>query len=150
MNNLERFKKVMAFEKVDHPPLLIDEPWGDTWARWYQEGYHEGVSLEEYFEITPTIDFENAGLNTGLYPGFPEKVISENENEIVKIDYYGRTVRDFKNNTTIPEWLEFPVKSPGDLERIIKEHFDPGLLHGRWPKDWEIKKKQCLKRLDLN
>jgi len=144
MNNLERFKKVMAFEKVDHPPLLLDGPWGDTWARWYREGYPKGVSLDEYFKVPPTIEFENASPNTGLYPGFPEKVVSENENEIITIDSYGRTLRDFKNSTSIPEWLEFPVKSPKDLEIIIKERFDPGLLRERWPKDWEVKKKRWL------
>ncbi|MFH0797017.1 MAG: uroporphyrinogen decarboxylase family protein [Candidatus Omnitrophota bacterium] len=144
MNNLERFLKVIKFEEVDHPPLLVDGPWSDTLTRWYQEGYPKGVGLEEYFEVEP-LRFEYVGPNTGLYPPPEEKTISEDDGVIIKMDHYGRRVRDFKNSTTMPEWLEFPVKGPKDLERIIKEHFDLSLMEERWSKDWQEKKKEWLK-----
>ncbi|OIO37255.1 hypothetical protein COY52_08880 [Candidatus Desantisbacteria bacterium CG_4_10_14_0_8_um_filter_48_22] len=143
MNNRERFLKVMHFEEVDRPPFLDEGIWPDTYQRWYQEGYPKGVSIEEYFEIE-ALKLEYAGLNTNLYPEVEERIISETEKEVTKIDRYGRKVRDFKDKTSMPEWLEFPVKEAQDLERIIEEYFDLTRIAERWPKDWEEKKRKWL------
>ncbi|MGC8976207.1 MAG: uroporphyrinogen decarboxylase family protein [Candidatus Ratteibacteria bacterium] len=140
MNNKERFVRTLNFEKVDHPPILLDGPWPDTLKRWYKEGLPENISLYEYFEVDD-LKFVYAGPDTGPYPPFEEKVLYENENEIIKIDRYGRKVRDFKNSTSMPEWIEFPVKNKSDLERIIKERFDISLIKERWHKDIEEKIK---------
>ena len=134
----------MHFQPVDHPPLIVGEPWGDTWERWYQEGYPRGVNLNDYFEIEP-FDYEYGGLQTGLFPMWEEKIITETENEVIKIDQYGRKVKDFKGHTSMPEWLEFPVKTPEDLRRVINERLDPVSLDARWPVDWEEKKVEVKK-----
>lgn len=141
MNNFERFKKIMKFEKVDHPPILLDGPWSDTLKRWHKEGLPENISLYQYFEVEE-LKFVYAGLDTGPYPPFEEKVIFENENEVIKIDRYGRKVRDFKNSTSMPEWIEFPVKKRDDLEKIIEERFDLSLIEKRWQNDIEEKIKK--------
>ena len=143
MNNLERFKRTMEFQKVDHPPLLLDGPWADTWERWYKEGYPKEISMCDYFDVE-SLEFKYVGLNTGLYPEIPEKIIKETEDEIIKTDSYGRTVRDLKNSTSMPEWIDFPVKNKKDLERIIREYFDLSRINERWPKDWEKNKKEWL------
>ena len=62
---------------------------------------------------------EYAGLNTGLYPGFEEETILENENKVIKRERFGRIIKDFKEKIPMPEWLEFPVKDKRDLEKII-------------------------------
>lgn len=131
----------MRYEKVDHPPFMPESPWRDTLERWHKEGLPVGTDYEEYLGID-TLKSEYAGLNTGLYPGFEEEIISENENEVIKRDTYGRIIRDFKEQTSMPEWLEFPVKEKKDLEKIIKEHFDLSRMEERWPKDWEEKVKR--------
>lgn len=154
MNNLERFKNTLNFKEVDHPPILLDGPWHDTLERWYKEGLPENLSLYDYFEIEE-LKWEYAGLNTGPYPPFEEKIIFEDENEIVKIDRWGRKIRDFKNSTSMPEWIEFPVKDKRDLEKIINERFDPSLINERWPKDidekikkWKNEKRDYILFLD--
>lgn len=145
MNNIERFLRTMRFQKVDHPPILwADCYWPDTVERWRQEGYPQDADFFDYFEIDPSPQSENAGPKTNLYPPVEEKIISETEDEIIKIDRYGRTIRDLKEKTTMPEWLDFPVKTPKDLERIIKEYFDLSLMNERWPKDWEKTKEKWL------
>lgn len=141
MNNRERFLRVMRYEEVDHPPFMPEGPWKDTLRRWHKEGLPVGTSYEEYLRID-TLKSEYAGLNTGLFPGFEEEIISENENEVIKKDRFGRIIKDFKEDTSMPEWLEFPVKDKKDLERIIKEHFDLSRIEERWPEDWEEKVKE--------
>jgi len=126
----------MKYQDVDHPPFLNDGPWSETMARWKREGYPEGVSYDDFFGVE-TLTFEYAGLDTNVFPPFEEKILSETETEIVKIDSCGRKVRDFKDHITMPEWLEFPVKNRDDLALVLKEHFDVSLLEKRWPPDWE-------------
>ena len=105
------------------------------------------MSLGEYFEVEQ-FRIEYAGPNTSLYPPVEEKIISEDAHEVISIDSYGRTLRDLKHDTTIPEWLELPVKSPKDLERVIKEHFDPDRIDERWPDNWDEMKDRWKRSKD--
>jgi len=146
MNQRQRFLKTLRFQPVDHPPLRVDGPWPDTLQRWYREGLPRDVALHEYFGTEP-MPLAYAGPDTGPFPPFTEKIIEEKDNEIIKIDRYGRTVRDFKDHTSMPEWLEFPVKCPEDLRRIMTERFDPDTIDERFPPDWE-RKLQELNRPD--
>jgi len=141
MNNRERFLRIMRCQEVDHPPFMDEGPWRDTMARWKREGYPDGVSYDNYFGVE-TLKFDYAGPNTGIYPHFEQKVIAETETEIIKIDEYGRKVRDFKDHTTMPEWLEFPVRGRDGLAMILKEHFDISRIEKRWPADWNEKVKR--------
>lgn len=144
MNNRERFIKTLKFEECDHPPIYPEGVWEQTLKRWIKEGYPEGVSFEEYFDIEP-LKLVYAGPNTGVYPPFEQKVLEENDEFIIKIDHYGRKVRDFKNSMTMPEWIDFPVKTPEDLKRVIEEKYNPDTIEERWPSDWEDKKEKWLK-----
>jgi len=135
MNDRERFLKTMRFETVDHPPFdNVNGPWEDTLERWHKEGFPQDNDFEEYFGVSmlSSTKMQYVGPVTGLYPPPEEKVISEKGHEIIKVDAYGRTVKDFKDSTTMPEWIDFPVKNPADLERVIKEHFDLSLMDARW------------------
>jgi uroporphyrinogen decarboxylase len=138
MNNRTRFHRIMNFEAVDRIPVVLGGPWPDTMARWVREGYPEGTPLHDYFEVEP-FTAVCAGPNTGVYPPLPTRVIEDHATHVIKTDGYGRTIRDFKNHTSMPEWIDFPVKTPGDLERYIRDHFDPDRADERWPDDWEEK-----------
>lgn len=144
MNNRIRFIKTFKFEECDHPPLFPDGVWDTTIKEWKKQGFPENISLEEFFGIE-SLKLVYAGPLTGVYPPFEEKVIEEDEEIIIKIDRYGRKVRDFKNHMSMPEWIEFPVKTPQDLKKIIDEKFNPEKIEERWPFDWERKKEKWLK-----
>lgn len=143
MRNRERFLRTMRFENTDHPPIWLDNAWESTRRRWEYEGCPGNTDLYEYFGLE-RFRLEYAGLKSCLYPEVEEKIISENEREIIKLDRYGRKVRILKETESMPEWLDFPVKNPGDLERVIAERFDLSLVAGRWPEDWEHKKKKWI------
>ena len=82
---------------------------------------------------------EYAGINTLLQPPFEGKVIREDETYIWRVDRFGCTLREFKHQMTMPEWIDFPVKTATDLERILTERFDSSALHDRLPGDLEKK-----------
>lgn len=136
MNNRERFRNVMTFQPVDRVPIFLRPIWPDTMTRWLTEGYPEGVDPNEYFEVEP-VRTAYIGPHSGLYPKPEETILEETETTIIKIDKMGRTVRDFKDHTSMPEWIDFPVKTPADLERVINEHFDPAYLEERFPDNWQ-------------
>ena len=135
MNNRERFRNLMTFKPVHRVPIILAQIWPDTMTRWLHEGYPVGVEPEEYFQVEP---FRTAyiGPHGGLYPEPEEKIIDQTETTIIKTDTMGRTIRDFKDHTSMPEWIDFPAKTPAGLEHIIKEHFDPAYMEERWPDDW--------------
>lgn len=135
MTERERFLRTMRFEPVDRPPLHLVGPWPDTVARWHGEGLPRGVDVNEFLGVTP-FRVVNVSCNTGLHPRYRTRVLHEDEEFRYSIDEYGRVVRDFKEHTSMPEWMEFPVKSGEDLQRVIDEHYRVDHLDERFPIDW--------------
>lgn len=138
MTNRDRFFRTMRYEPVDRRPFTAVPVWHDTLARWHREGLPEGVDPNEYLGLEP-LRSTNISPNTGLHPPFETRTIGEDEEFLFWIDDYGRTVRDFKNHTSMPEWIDFPVKSREDLRRVIDEHLQIDNLDERFPEDWEQK-----------
>jgi uroporphyrinogen decarboxylase len=147
----ERFLRTLHYQETDRRPLYLAGPWQETLERWRGEGLpadvenvHEYLGAAEYgyrmSNITPA---------AGPFPPFERKTVRETEEEIFYIDSYGRTVHDFKHKATIPEWVEFPVKSPGDLRRYLDEHFDVDHLDARFAADWADKAKAAQARGDV-
>ncbi|MHB9133576.1 MAG: uroporphyrinogen decarboxylase family protein [Armatimonadota bacterium] len=148
MNDRERFFRTMRYQSVDHPPLHLVGPWADTMQRWYREGLPRDVDLNTYFGVK-TLRVINLSPNTGVYPAYETRVLQEDETHRIFIDNYGRTVRDFVDHTSMPEWLDFPVKTPEDLRRAIDEHYRIDNLDDRFPADWEEKVRAAAASGDL-
>ena len=128
----------MNYQPADHRPLHLVGPWPDTLERWYREGLPRGTDVHADFDVHP-LKLSNISANMSLDPLYASHVLEETETVRVFIDGYGRTVRDFKDHTTMPEWLDFAVKSPDDLRRAIDEHYQVADLDHRFPSDWEAK-----------
>jgi hypothetical protein len=136
MDNRERFLRTMRYEPVDRRPLHLVGAWPDTLARWRREGLPADVRDVHAYLGVESLRVLNLSGVSGVYPAVPARVVREDDAEIIHIDGYGRTVRDFKNHTSMPEWLDFPVKSADDLRRYLDEHFDVGRLDERFDAAW--------------
>jgi len=136
MTSRERFIRTMTYQPVDRRPLYVVGIWPDTLKRWKKEGLPEGVDVHQYLGLQP-IRSLYVGPRMGLWPPFEEKIIEERDNYRISIDGYGRKVKTFLDHTSMPEWLEFPVKNASDLERIIEEHFVLETMDLRFGEDWE-------------
>lgn len=131
MTPLERFLATAAFEPVDRPVRLEAMGfWPETLLRWGKEGLppeiNEDVSAYIYFGYDMQLPlFLGAHEHPGLDPLFDEEIIEQDEQFIVKRDMAGSVVRVLSDGTsTIPAWLESPVKDGRGWERI-KERLDP-------------------------
>ena len=144
MNDRERYLRTMRYEPVDRRPLHLVGPWPDTVARWRREGLPADIEdIHAYLGVKSLRVINVTGI-AGLHPTFESRVVKEDKEFEVSIDGYGRTVRQFKDHTSMPEWIEFPVKSPEDLRRVINEHFDIEHLNQRYPPEWEQRFQAAL------
>jgi len=135
MNNRERFHAVMDYMPVDQVPMHLVELWPDTLARWRKEGLPSDIvdsgGVNEYLGLTPLRVINLAG-EIGPYPEYEMKVVAENDEEIIKTDNYGRLTKVFRNSTSMPEWIDFPVKNEDDLQAFLDHHYDVSNLSDRF------------------
>jgi uroporphyrinogen decarboxylase len=92
-----------------------------------------GVSLYEYFGLEPFV-FRPVGVDTLLYPPFEERVLEETADFVIKVTRRGVTVRDRRDEGSMPEFLAYPITGPGDLA-WLRERLDPA-HPGRVAPDW--------------
>ncbi len=143
MNEAERYDKFINFETVDHPPMwLPGAPFEITRQRWEKEGLPAGVDLAEYFEIDQP-PCHHLGIDTLLVPKFEEEILEQNDEFIVKIDHNGVKCRNFLDETSMSEHLEYPIKGPEDIS-WLKERLSVD-APGRIETDW-LEKAETLRK----
>ena len=133
MDNRTRFLRTMRFEPVDHPPLMLSGPWGQTVQRWEREGLPAGCNLHEFFGLEP-LDMVPVGIETILYPAFKERVLEDTGTYVIKINQRGVKERNFRDGSSMPEFLDYPIKGPQDAGWLA-ERLDPESA-GRVRPDW--------------
>jgi len=157
MNSRERFQRTMHYQGPDHPPICeFLGFWEETINRWYLEGLPTSIvmstsgisvykgsglsggrsvsgipSICEYFGLETRARLP---LDFGPIPRFVNRTLEDMERYRIEIDESGATRKAMKRGTTIPAFMEFPVKTRADFEKI-EERFDPSDLR-RYPLDW--------------
>lgn len=133
MTYRERFLKTMRYESVDHPPLVVPGPWPAALRRWETEGLPKGVNLYDYFGL-PRLQTVHLKMETILFPPFEEKILEETGEYVVKINRNGVKERNFRDGSSMPEFLEYPVKGRESLGWLL-EKLNPD-TPGRIASDW--------------
>lgn len=82
-------------------------------------------------------------IETLLLPGFEEVILKETDEFIVKIDRHGVKCRNFLDETSMPEHLEYPIKGPEDIV-WLREQLNPA-TPGRIAPDW-LEQAERLRR----
>ncbi len=142
MNSRERFLATFDFKKTDRP-FYWETPgaWGATIQRWKNEGFNKpaGVKFPDFFGMDKItwLPFKGGWTGNPYFPMFEEIPLSDDGINITKIDKYGITKKERKKNpeTSMPQFLEFPVKDRGDFINKIKHrlNFSSGR---RFPENW--------------
>ncbi len=135
MDDRERFLACLLGEDADRPPYWLRwGPWSTTWERWRREGLPEDITdHRDPFETD--VPPQTVPVNCGPCPPFEKEILEESDDYLVFIDPWGITRRDYKGGMSMPEFVEFPVKTPRDWERYKEERLDPahpGRLEGDW------------------
>jgi len=151
LSQRERFLRTLRYEPVDRRPIHLAGPWGETVERWHREGLPAGVNDVHNYLGVSEFGYRTANISpiAGPHPTFPRTVLRQEGDEILYTDSYGRTVRDFTSHTSMPEWLEFPVRDAASLRRYLDEHFDVADLDSRFAPDWADKARAAAARGDI-
>lgn len=139
MTPRERVIACVEGRKTDRLPFAIHwGPWGDTHRRWKQEGMKNDNDWHDLFGFdTHSV---GTGVNFGLCPAFERETLADEGDKIVFRDEQGVIKRDRKDATTMPQFLEYPVKDRKTWEEH-KWRFDPDTPE-RFPADWDERAKK--------
>jgi len=124
MTSRERVRMTLEHREPDRVPIH-DSVWAATVSRWHKEGLPEEIPVSEYF------DYEIVGFGADLSPRFPVKVLERNETYIVETTPYGGIRRNFRDYSTTPEIIDWPVKSKEDWYKI-KDRLQPNITRVDW------------------
>ncbi|MFO7637098.1 MAG: uroporphyrinogen decarboxylase family protein [Clostridia bacterium] len=116
MNTRERMKRIFEHREADRVPVS-DYPWPTTLKRWKREGMPD-VGFEEYFDLDMIVDI---GVDNS--PRFPAEVLEETEAYKLYTTSFGATLKQFRNITSTPEFVDFWIKTPEDWEKAKKDIF---------------------------
>ena len=159
MNSREKFILTMEFDASSPAPLYEFGYWVDTVRRWYREGLPclEGISaavpggegvggflpakkhkckdVEKFIKIDKAL--QRIEVESWFFPKFEPRVLQElKDGTSVIIDEMGIKKRIGKQNDSIPEYCDWPVKNNEDWERLKTERLNPK-DKGRYPEDLE-------------
>ena len=146
MNERERWLRTYRYQGVDHVPDNEFGYWKETLEVWHRQGLPREITTnglaDQYFGFGRR---ESAGVNLSLLPSFKPRVLGYEGDEKIIVDKTGaRCIVRRDGKSTIPEYLEYPVKDRASWERF-KERLDPKRV-GRYPADWEARKTEWANR----
>jgi len=109
---------------VPIPKILYTPAQGFPLPHLWNNSVRENLSgdVSDYFNMDE--GFLGVPINYWIFPNFEEEVYYEDEVYIELIDSNGIRKREYKNKTSMPLWLEFPVKVRSDWEKIKEERFN--------------------------
>ncbi|RLE76638.1 MAG: hypothetical protein DRJ56_03850, partial [Thermoprotei archaeon] len=132
MTYRERFQAWMHYRSVDRLPYYEWLGyWSETIDRWRSEGLPPGVDVYDYFDFDKR---ERVPIDLGPIPRFVRKTVEETDRYEIYRDESGVVVKRLKIGTSMPTFIEHPVKDWSDWE-CMKERYDPDDLR-RLPLTW--------------
>ena len=142
MTARDRFRKTMHFEPADRVPYWeVIGYWKDTLERWQTEGMPDDVYPQVFFGMDRR---ETVPINIGLIPPFKERVIEYDETTELVRDSAGTLCRRLRDGSSIPKYVEFPVKDRQSFAEI-KKRYRPD-SPSRYPAYWEDYKRSVQDR----
>lgn len=120
----ERVLLALNHKEPDRIPMK-DSPWGATIKRWKSEGLPDDVDISDYFDW----DFEFLGADCS--PRFPVRTIEKNDRFIIQTTPQGGVKKNFRDYTSTPEIIEYPIKTKDDWKEI-KKRLKPDFTRVDW------------------
>ncbi len=128
MTSRERFINSIKGGPVDRFFRTDFGPWPSTCELWVKQGYPKDADFREYFDMDPmVIPAINSGFSESPYhPRIENRTIEETDDYVIAVNVNGITTKTLKTagDTSMPQFLKFPVASRKDWERM-REHLKP-------------------------
>jgi len=133
---MSRNYRTMTYQETDRVPDIEFNYWWQTLQRWAKEGMDVGCDVDDpefyqkaydFFGFDDDLNHHHMGVRTQMNPFFEEAEIEHKERSVVSRSATGVIAEHFDGSTdesSIPHYLEFPVKTPADWADM-KRRFDP-------------------------
>ncbi len=135
MTGRERVLKAIDHAEPDRIPVH-DSVWDATVKRWRREGLPEDSNPADYF------GFEFSFFGADLTPGFPVRTLGMDDRFIVETTAFGGKRRNFRDYSTTPEILAWPVKCREDWKKI-SERLKPDFRRVDWATGLKNNRAEC-------
>lgn len=106
MTTHERFTRIFNHQEADRIPVM-DSPWTGTIKRWHREGMPNGMAYTDYFDIDKV-----SGIGTDNSPQYETRTLEETERYRIFTTNWGATLKEFKEDDSTPEFIDFTIVSP--------------------------------------
>ncbi len=136
MTARERFVQTLRFEHADPPVVFWSGAWQTTLEQWREQGW-DGRPFHELFDVDRLLAVD---VNYGPEPRFVYQVLEEDGRTRLYVNHEGILMREFKEHseTSMPQFVKFPVESAADFDRFEEERLDP-LKAARFPEEWRLR-----------
>ncbi len=139
----ERVVRCLAGGDIDRVPFGVNLgwlPWGETLEGWRRETGRP--DLDPRREFGYEAGFVGPALECGPFPRFEERLLAETAGYVVQRDWRGITLRNRRDGGSMPEFLDYPVKTPADWEALRDTRYRLADLDGRVTQDWDAFRAQ--------
>lgn len=135
MNDRQRFLATMHYQPRDRAPIVDFSFWWETIVEWHKQGLPAEVELKNT-DAFFGMDSYTGGVSgsSDMMPGFEAKVLEDQGDYEVAIQYDGVIVRRKKYMGSIPEHLGHTLIDRASWEKHYKWRFDPSTPN-RYPED---------------
>ena len=133
----ERIVRCLTGGDIDRVPFGVGLgwcPWGEALKRWRQESGNPSLDPATVFGYDSS--FAIPRLESGPFPHYEKKILADERETVVSLDWRGITMRNRKDGGSMPEFLDYPVKSPEDWKRIKHERYSLDKMDARVTEDW--------------
>ncbi len=134
----ERLVRCLTGGDTDRIPFGVNlgwQPWGETLANWRRETGRPDLDLGREFSYEA--GFVTPALECGPLPHFEKQTLSETTEHVVTRDWRGITLRNRRDGGSMPEFLDYPVKTPTDWERLRDTRYRLEDTDRRVTQDWD-------------
>ena len=109
MTSKERINLALEHKEADRI-AIHDAPWATTIRRWHNEGLPPDSNPAEFF------DYELVGVGADLSMRIPTETLEETDTYIITRGADGQIIKNWKHQTSTPEYQDFMIKSREDWE----------------------------------
>lgn len=144
MNDRQRFSATMHYQPRDRAPLYDFNFWDETLPHWHTQGLPSKWNrrnAREYFGLDCSLGGGEpqdwgTGINAGLCPGFPVRMLQDFGDEYTEMQHDGVIVRRQRSSVSIPLHEGHTLVDRDSWKQHYKPRLDPAST-GRIPADFD-------------
>ena len=150
-----RHYRTLTYQQTDRVPDIEFNFWTQTIRRWIKEGMDVGVEYEnpefwtklhEHLGYDNDLSHHHIGCRVDIDPPFEPEEIERKERSVISRDGGGIICEHFEDSqeeSSIPHYLEFPVKTPADWPDMKRRFCAEGASRARPAEEIDALRQAC-------